>query len=104
MTGRKPPNAGKGRKKGSVNKTTAMLKEAILGAATETGSDGQGKGGLLGYCAFLAKSEPKAFAGLLGKVLPMQVTGADGGPIQSVTRVELVALADNDDSTDSASS
>lgn len=104
MSARKPPAAGKGRPRGSVNKTTAMLKEAILGAATNTGSDGKGRDGLMGYCAFLAVSEPKAFAGLLGKVLPMQLTGADGGPIKSVTRVELVALADDDDSTDSTSS
>jgi hypothetical protein len=95
VSDRKPPNAGKGRKKGSVNKTTAMLKEAILGAATETGSDGNGKDGLMGYCAFLAKTEPKAFSTLLGRVLPMQVTGEDGGPIK-VTQVQLVALADGD--------
>jgi hypothetical protein len=87
-----------GRPKGSVNKTTAMLKEAILGAATDTGSDGSGKDGLMGYCAFLAKSEPRAFAGLLGKVLPMQITGEGGGPIRTVTKVELVALANDDDS------
>lgn len=86
-----------GRVKGTPNKTTAMLKEAILGAAKATGSDGQGKGGLMGYCAFLAKSEPKAFAQLLGKVLPMQVTGDGGGPIK-VTQVQLVALSEDGDS------
>lgn len=91
--------AGPGRPKGSVNKTTAMLKEAILGAATTTGSDGKGKDGLMGYCGFLAKSEPKAFAQLLGKVLPMQITGEDGDAIKTVTRIELVALTDGD-STD----
>lgn len=101
MRGSKPGERRGGRSKGTPNKTTAMLKEAILGAATQTGSDGKGKDGLLGYCAFLARQEPKAFAGLLGKVLPMQVTGEDGGPIKSVTRVELVALAENDDGTDS---
>lgn len=85
-----------GRVKGTPNKTTALLKEAILGAATATGSDGKGRGGLMGYCTFLAKDEPKAFAQLLGKVLPMQVTGEDGGPIK-VTQVQLVALT-NDDS------
>lgn len=104
MNARKPPAAGKGRPKGSVNKTTAMLKEAILGAATKTGSDGEGRDGLMGYCAFLARSEPKAFAGLLGRVLPLQVTGEGGGPVKTVTRVELVALAGDDDGTDSASS
>lgn len=85
-----------GRSKGTPNKTTALLKEAILGAATNTGSDGEGKDGLMGYCGFLAKSEPKAFAALLGKVLPMQITGEDGDAIKTVTRIELVALTDGD--------
>lgn len=84
-----------GRTKGTPNKTTAMLKEAILGAATNTGSDGKGKDGLMGYCGFLAKEEPKAFAALLGKVLPMQITGEDGDAIKTVTRIELVALTDD---------
>lgn len=79
----KPPNAGKGRVKGVPNKTTALLKEAIIKAAEATGSDGKGEGGLTGYCSFLAKDEPKAFAQLLGKVLPMQVTGEDG-PLQII--------------------
>jgi hypothetical protein len=50
----------------------------------------QGKGKLVGYCKFLAKSEPKAFAGLLGRVLPMQVTGEDGGALV----VEIKRFAD----------
>lgn len=100
-TGRpKPPAAGKGRPKGSSNKTTALLKEAILKAAEVTGEDGGGKNGLMGYCAFLAKKEPKAFSALLGKVLPLQLTGEDGGPVRAVTRVELVALASHDDRSD----
>lgn len=64
-----------GRTKGTPNKTTALLKEAILRAATLTGYDNHGKQGLVGYCRHLAENEPKAFAGLLGKVLPTQVTG-----------------------------
>lgn len=55
-------------------------------AAESAGEDMNGKGGLVGYCTFLATSEPKAFAQLLGKVLPMQVTGEDGGPMQIVIR------------------
>jgi len=73
-----PPNAGKGRVKGVPNKTTALLKEAIIKAAEQVGSDGQGKGSLVGYCVFLARNQPKAFASLLGRVLPLQVTGPDG--------------------------
>lgn len=70
-----------GRVKGTPNKTTALLKDAILRAADAVGEDMQGKGKLTGYCKFLAKSEPKAFAALLGRVLPMQVTGEDGGAL-----------------------
>lgn len=80
-TPRNLPNRGPGRPKGSANKTTAQLKDAILRAATKAGDNGKGRGGLQGYCRFLAMSEPKAFAGLLGKVLPLQVTGDGGGPV-----------------------
>ena len=72
---------GAGRPKGAANKTTALLKEAILKAAEATGEDMNGKGKLTGYCRFLAKTEPKAFAQLLGKVLPLQLTGDGGGPV-----------------------
>lgn len=66
---------GAGRPKGSPNRTTALLRDAILKAAEAAGEDGQGKEGLMGYCTFLAKEEPRAFATLLGKVLPMQING-----------------------------
>lgn len=75
-----------GRGKGTPNKTTKTLKEAILLAAKEVGEDGGGKGGLTGYLRRVAKEDVKAFAGLLGKVLPLQVTGDDGGPLQVVIR------------------
>lgn len=73
-----------GRKKGTPNKTTALLKEAILYAAEAEGRDGEGTDGLAGYCRFLAKDEPRSFAVLLGKVLPMQVTNEEGGPLEIV--------------------
>lgn len=74
-------NAGPGRPKGSPNKTTATLKEAILKAAEAVGHDGKGKDGLTGYLKHVASTDVKAFSGLLGKVLPMQVTGEDGGAV-----------------------
>lgn len=101
MEKRKPPAAGMGRKKGSVNKTTALLKEAILGAATEVGEDGTGKDGLMGYCAFLARSEPKAFSTLLGRVLPMQIAGDPDNPIRTVSTVERVIVRPETSDTDS---
>lgn len=66
-----------GRAKGTPNKTTALLKDAILKAAEEAG----GKDGLVGYLVKQAEDNPGPFLALLGKVLPMQVTGEDGGPI-----------------------
>lgn len=89
MAGRKPgsPKTG-GRTKGTPNKTTATLKEAILQAAVEVGEDNNGTGGLIGYLKRVAKEDVKAFAGLLGKVLPLQVTGEGGGAINIVVSSE----------------
>lgn len=78
---RKPPAAGMGRKPGSVNKTTKALREAILEAAERSGRDRQGKGGLVGYLKRVADEDTKSFSILLGKVLPLQVTGEGGGPV-----------------------
>lgn len=82
-TGRGGKRPGAGRPKGSVAKTTQALKDAILEAAKLTGYDGKGKGGLVGYLQSVAETDTKAFAGLLGKVLPLTVAGlgADGAII-----------------------
>ena len=64
-------NAGKGRPKGAQNKTTALLKDAILQAAQKAG----GKGGTIAYLAKQAEDNPAAFMTLLGKVLPLQISG-----------------------------
>jgi hypothetical protein len=75
---RKPPNAGKGRVKGVPNKTTALLREAILMAAESAG----GKEGLIGYLKAQArKKNAGPFLALLGKVLPTQVTGDPENPL-----------------------
>ena len=87
MAAKGQPKTG-GRKKGTPNKTTALLKDAILKAAEAHGKDGAGEDDVAGYCYFLAKDHPQSFATLLGKVLPMQVEGSgDDGSIQvTVTR------------------
>lgn len=78
---KRPPSAGVGKKPGTVNKTTKVLKEAILMAAELTGRDKKGKEGLVGYLRMVAERDVKSFSVLLGKVLPMQITGEGGGPI-----------------------
>jgi len=75
ITGEKP---GPGRPKGSRNKTTTVLKDALLIAAEKAG----GKAGVVGYLTEQAKENPAAFMTLLGKVIPLQVTGKDDGPIE----------------------
>lgn len=84
-------NIGAGRPKGALNKTTATLKEAILRAAELAGNDGKGKDGLIGYLRRVAEQDVKAMAGLLGKVLPLQVTGENGGPVR-FERIERVIV------------
>lgn len=67
----KPANAG--RRKGTRNRTTTLLKDAILQAATLLGQDGKGKDGLTGYLMMLASRERQTFAKLLERVLPLQL-------------------------------
>lgn len=86
-----------GRAKGTPNKTTALLKDAILKAAEAAGGEGEG-GGMVGYLTKQAKDNPGPFMALLGKVLPTQVAGDPDNPLRTVTRIELVAPS-NDDSS-----
>ena len=56
---------GPGRPKGSQNKTTLQLKEAVLSALAKLGGDD--------YLVALGRENSSAFASLLGKVLPTQL-------------------------------
>lgn len=73
---------GAGRKKGVPNRTTTALKDAILKAAEAVGEDGEGKRGLEGYLRTVAKTDIKAFASLLGKVLPLQLATDPDAPLR----------------------
>jgi hypothetical protein len=72
--GQPVPTRGRGRRLGSQNRTTRILKEAVLLAAEQVGEDGEGFDGLVGYLRHIARTEPKAFCALLQRILPMQVT------------------------------
>lgn len=78
-------NAGKGRPKGSKNKATAALKDMILQALDEAHENGG-----VAYLKEQASKNPAAFLTLVGKVLPMQVTGEGGGPIEHGVTVRFV--------------
>lgn len=96
-TGKKPRRVGDGtpgpgRPKGSQNKTTAILKDAILQAAEAAGNK-VGSEGMVSYLTDQADKNPAAFMTLLGKVLPMQVTGDADNPLAVAHVVTLRGVA-----------
>jgi hypothetical protein len=107
---RLPPNAGKGRVKGVPNKLTAIVKTALIESFERAGREAarldalsNGKtpeqaealgehGTAADYLLRLAFAEPKAYATLLGKLLPTQLTGdEEGGPLR-FERIERVIV------------
>ena len=89
MAGTGGRREGAGRKPGVPNKLNADLKEMILGALA--GAGGQD------YLQRQAEMNPGAFMTLIGKVLPMQITGEGGGP---VTINVITGVPDIDDEPD----
>lgn len=75
---------GAGRPKGSLDKGNADLRQMILQAL-------HNKGGVE-YLEAQAASNPSGFLSLLGKVLPKEVTGADGKELFP-SRIEIVGVA-----------
>lgn len=73
---------GSGRKPGQKNKHGRLLKECLIIAAEMEGSDGQGKDGLVGALRRCYREEKREFMKLMGKLLPLQITGQDGSPMQ----------------------
>jgi hypothetical protein len=77
-----------GRPKGSVNKTTALLKDAILMAAQEAG----GTDGMVGYLRHQAMENPGPFMTLLGKVLPTQIAGDPENPLKVIGNITITPV------------
>lgn len=65
---------GPGRPKGVPNKINGQLRDMILQAL-------DGAGGVE-YLQKQAEQNPNAFMSLIGRVLPLQVSGEDGGDIK----------------------
>ncbi len=66
LSGKRPPRAGMGRPAGIANKTTRALKQALEESFERLGG--------VDWLVELAKSEPKAYASLLAKLLPSQLS------------------------------
>ena len=83
--GEKRPNQG--RPKGVTNKDTALIRDMIAQALDDAGG--------VEYLSSVARSHPGPFLALVGKVMPVQVTGANGGPIEvrNMTDAQLAIIA-----------
>lgn len=68
-----------GRKKGSVNKTTAAARQMI--EATALGLGGTAR--MIAWAKADAQNERAFWTSIFPRLLPLQVTGKDDGPIQT---------------------
>lgn len=71
--------SGGGSRKGVPNQNTKALKDMILSALSMAGGEQ--------YLREQAEKNPGPFMTLVGKVLPLQVSGEGGGPILIATGV-----------------
>ena len=70
---------GPGRKKGVPNKNTALIRDMIAQALDNAGG--------VDYLTEVASTHPGPFLALIGKVMPVQVVGEDGGAIKHAITV-----------------
>lgn len=89
-----PKNTGRfgkgnpGKPKGALSKTTKTAKEAIAIAAEKLG----GADRLVKWAQEDPANERVFWGNIYPKLLPLQVTGDGGGPIETVSMVQLVAM------------
>lgn len=72
-----------GRKKGTPNKLTGDIKQAILHAFDKVGGET--------YLARVADKDPRTFCALIGKILPLQIHGDPSNPIL-IEKIERVIV------------
>lgn len=80
----KHPNLTGGSRNGIPNKINADIKAMILEALDKAGG--------ADYLVAQSESNPTAFMTLVGKVLPMTVSGDPDSPLKVITRIELVGM------------
>lgn len=76
-----------GRPKGTPNKLNTEVKAAIIAAFEQAGG--------ASYLLKIAESDPRTFCALLGKVLPMQLTGEGDKALQ----ITIVKFANDQDTS-----
>lgn len=86
MAGKGQPKTG-GRAKGTTNKLTADVKAMVLEALDKAGG--------VKYLLAQAKDNPNAFMTLVGKVLPMTLSGDPENPV-GITVIERVIVRHKD--------
>jgi hypothetical protein len=84
---------GPGRKPGVPNKNTALIRDMIAQALDNAGG--------VEYLTTIAQSHPGPFLALVGKVMPVQITGADGGAIQTQNHWTVEVVKGNAETPDS---
>ncbi len=72
--GRGGARPGAGRPAGSLDRGNALVRDMIGQALIQVGG--------VDYLSRIAESHPQAFASLVGKMMPLQVTGEEGGPLR----------------------
>jgi len=80
--------AGPGRPKGLQNRTTRIAKEAIALAADELG----GAERLVAWAKEAPENERAFWVSIYPKLLPLQLTGENGGPLQAAVTYKVVGV------------
>jgi hypothetical protein len=71
-----PPPVRPGRLKGSKNRFTKSIKEAMRAAAERIGLDGKGKDELVGFYERVGRKDMTVLATLLARAMPLEVDAA----------------------------
>jgi hypothetical protein len=87
---------GRGRPKGSPNRIGKEAKDMIASAAEALGGEKR----LIAWVKADPLNERAFWSTIYPKLIPVQLTGKDGGPIKTTTRVMLVAYDPNNDNAE----